>query len=223
MNVFKKIWNGIKKAAHWVAEKARKFKSWCKEHKDEISVVAGVAAVAGVGIIAAKAGINDTSYTPPTREEKMRRDANNMMFKARFEDDQEKAQVYLRNAEILNNMSIKERSEHAKDEIRKYADFYEKYSESFDKPWVHLWVNDNPSEKIYDTDDDFAQVSVWDNHIVSFSNFADNDIFKVKDLGKFGESLLNHISEINPDSEVEALTISAMRPNIVETTFVEEG
>lgn len=123
MNIFKKIWHGIKKAAHWVAEKARKFKSWCKEHKDEVAAVAGVAAIAGVCVVAAKAGINDAStWTPPTREEKMRRDANDMLFKARMEDDPEKAQVFLRNAEILNNMSIKERSEHAKNEIRKYEE-----------------------------------------------------------------------------------------------------
>lgn len=167
MNIFKKIWHGIKKAGHWIAEKARKFKSWCKNHKEDIVGVAGAVAVVGVGIVAAKAAADcgPVTYTLSTREEK--------------------------------------------------------YSGAFDDAeWIHVWSNVNPPYKIYNTDDNFAEVSSWPDHTVTFSNI-EPDIFKVKDLGEYGEQLVKSVAEISPEDDIYGITLAA---NSIPTTstFVEE-
>ena len=129
--MFKKILNKIKSAAKWVSDKvksmAKKAKGWCKEHKEEIVVTAMVGGFSAIALVVVKAS-NDPNYVPPTREEKLQRKADDLIFKADLEDDPEQAQTLLRNAEILDRMSRKSKAEVATEKLREMGDFWDKYS-----------------------------------------------------------------------------------------------
>lgn len=133
--MFKKILNKIKSAAKWVADKvksmAEKAKGWYKKHEETvdqfaIGALAGTLAV-GAAICVANA-MYDPNYVPPTREEKLKRKADDLIFKAGLEDDPEQAQTLLRNAEILDRMSRKSKAEVATEKLREMGDFWDKYS-----------------------------------------------------------------------------------------------
>ena len=137
--MFKKILNKIKSAAKWVSDKvksmAKKAKGWYKKHEETVDqfVIGAVAGTVAVGIAVgatmcvAKA-LDDPNYVPPTREEKLQRKADDLIFKAGLEDDPEQAQTLLRNAEILDRMSRKSKAEVATEKLREMGDFWDKYS-----------------------------------------------------------------------------------------------
>lgn len=197
--MFKKIWNKIKSAGKWIVEKikaaGRKVKNFVNEHPEETKK-----AVKAVTIVAACVGAcvwyanlpTDPNYTPPTREEKLMKDANNLIFKARYENDPEKAQVYLRNAEILDRMSRKEKAQHAEEEIKKAWNFYEKYKHLDNAGATHTYADtENPV-------DDFEDNTALHGHMIELSKvywahfqpaLEENNEFSVGNIVSLGDNL----------------------------------
>lgn len=211
--MFKKIWNKIKSAGKWIVEKikaaGRKVKNFVTEHPEEIKTAVKVAgaAVFVVGFIKGFSNsIKDyTPPTPPTREEKLMNDANDMLRHARFADDPEKAQVYLRNAEILERMSRKEKAAHAEEEIKKAWNVYEKYKDIDAAGATHIYADtENP-------------VNAWDDntalhgHMYEFSKgywahfepaLEENNEFSVGNIVSLGDNL-NALDGIDDSCKID--------------------